>query len=63
MPLRPFALQGRLVRLEPLTGQHVAALAAAAAEDRASYAYTWVPLAGRLSTFPCIQRHWASHAN
>ena len=41
--LSPFLLEGRLVRLEPLTAEHVPALAAAAAEDRASYAYTWVP--------------------
>jgi hypothetical protein len=40
VPLSPFVLQGRLVRLEPLAGEHVAA---AAAEDRAGYAYTWVP--------------------
>jgi RimJ/RimL family protein N-acetyltransferase len=29
--------------LEPLTRAHAAGLAAAAAEDRASYGYTWVP--------------------
>lgn len=42
-PSARFVLQGRLVRLEPLVGEHVAASAAAAAEDRAGYAYTWVP--------------------
>jgi len=36
-------LQGTLVRLEPLSGEHVEGLAAAAAEDRSTYAYTWVP--------------------
>jgi RimJ/RimL family protein N-acetyltransferase len=41
--LSPFVLQGRHARLEPLTAEHVPGLAAAAAEDRASYAFTWVP--------------------
>jgi RimJ/RimL family protein N-acetyltransferase len=41
--LTPFALEGRHARLEPLTEDHVPGLAAAAAEDRAGYAYTWVP--------------------
>ena len=36
-------LRGSLVRLEPLTPAHVPALAAAAAEDRSAYAFTWVP--------------------
>ncbi len=35
-------LTGRFVRLEPLTMAHAAGLAAAAV-DRATYAYTWVP--------------------
>lgn len=42
MPV-PVSLTGRLVRLEPLTEQHVRALAAAAAEDRTAYAFTPVP--------------------
>jgi N-acetyltransferase len=41
--LSPFVLEGQLVRLEPLTADHVDALAAAAVEDRARYGYTWVP--------------------
>jgi RimJ/RimL family protein N-acetyltransferase len=36
-------LGGRLVRLEPLAEAHVAQLADAAAESRASYGYTFVP--------------------
>ncbi|HEX3948210.1 MAG TPA: GNAT family protein [Acidimicrobiales bacterium] len=36
-------LAGRFVRLEPLTMAHAAGLAAAAAENRATYGYTWVP--------------------
>jgi N-acetyltransferase len=39
----PFTLDGAHVRLEPLTRQHVDGLAAAAAQDRRSYAFTWVP--------------------
>ncbi len=41
--IEPFILQGRGVRLEPLIQEHAAALAASAAEDRSTYAYTWVP--------------------
>jgi len=41
--LTPFALVGRSVRLEPLLAKHAPGLAAAAAEDRTSYGYTWVP--------------------
>ena len=41
--LSPFALTGRHARLEPLGEEHVAGLAAAAAEDRSSYAFTRVP--------------------
>ena len=41
--LRPFTLTGRHARLEPLSTVHVAGLAAAAAEDRSSYAFTRVP--------------------
>jgi len=36
-------LTGRLVRLDPLSTAHVDALAAAAAEDRVTYGYTFVP--------------------
>jgi len=41
--LTPFVLEGRHARLEPLSESHVPGLAEAAAEDRSSYAYTWVP--------------------
>jgi RimJ/RimL family protein N-acetyltransferase len=41
--LEPVTLQGQVVRLEPLDRTHVDGLAAAAAEDRSTYAYTWVP--------------------
>jgi N-acetyltransferase len=45
--IRPVAdrvtLCGRFVRLEPLTRKHEPALAAAAAADRSTFAYTWVP--------------------
>jgi N-acetyltransferase len=41
--LRSFVLEGRLVRLEPLDASHARPLAEAAAENRASYAFTWVP--------------------
>ena len=41
--IEPFTLTGRHVRLEPLAAAHVDGLAAAAAEERGSYGYTWVP--------------------
>ncbi len=41
--LEPFVLEGAGVRLEPLTAGHAAALAAAAAQERGSFGYTWVP--------------------
>jgi N-acetyltransferase len=41
-----FGLEGHGVRLEPLAPGHAEGLAAAAAGDRDSYGYTWVP-AGR----------------
>lgn len=41
--LEPFVLEGAGVRLEPLTAGHAVALAAAAAEERGSFGYTWVP--------------------
>lgn len=41
--IEPFTLTGRHVRLEPLDPSHVPGLAAAAAEERGSYGYTWVP--------------------
>jgi N-acetyltransferase len=39
----PLVLAGRRVRLEPLTVEHAAALAAAAAGDRSSFRLTRVP--------------------
>jgi RimJ/RimL family protein N-acetyltransferase len=41
--LAPVTLRGELVACEPLRPAHAEALAAAAAEDRSSYAHTWVP--------------------
>jgi len=41
--LSPLVLEGQLVRLEPLDSAHAAPLADAAAENRASYGFTWVP--------------------
>jgi RimJ/RimL family protein N-acetyltransferase len=39
----PVVLEGRFVRLEPLTAAHAPALAAAASGSRATYGLTWVP--------------------
>ncbi|PRX12151.1 GNAT family N-acetyltransferase [Actinoplanes italicus] len=44
-------LHGRLVRLEPLDRRHVPGLAAAAAEDRSRYAWTWVPDPGTAAAY------------
>jgi RimJ/RimL family protein N-acetyltransferase len=44
-------LEGSLVRLEPLSGRHAADLAAAAEEDRGSYAFTLVPRAGEVGDY------------
>src|SRR5215472_4231398 len=41
--LSQFALEGFGVLLEPLALQHAPALAEAAAGDRSTYGYTWVP--------------------
>lgn len=43
MRLEPFALAGRVVRLEPLRRDHARALVAAGVQDRSSYGYTPVP--------------------
>jgi RimJ/RimL family protein N-acetyltransferase len=45
------ALHGSLVRLEPLSAAHRADLAAAAEEDRGSYAFTEVPRATEVDAF------------
>ncbi len=39
----PFTLEGRFVRLEPLSDAHIPALVAAAAEDRTNYQWTYTP--------------------
>ncbi|MCD7445249.1 GNAT family N-acetyltransferase [Streptomyces lincolnensis] len=44
-------LEGELVRLEPLDRRHVPDLAAAAEEDRATYAFTWVPRADEVEEY------------
>ncbi|MEU0031809.1 GNAT family protein [Streptomyces sp. NPDC006335] len=44
-------LTGELVRLEPLDHGHTADLAAAAEENRGTYAYTWVPRAGEVGDY------------
>jgi RimJ/RimL family protein N-acetyltransferase len=44
-------LDGALVRLEPLDHRHAPDLAAAAEEDRRSYAYTWVPTAAEVGQY------------
>lgn len=41
--LDPFVLEGRFVRLEPLSESHVDELVDAANEDRSSYGWTYVP--------------------
>jgi RimJ/RimL family protein N-acetyltransferase len=44
-------LQGRLVRLEPLSRSHAADLAIAAEEDRSSYGFTWVPRSNEIGAY------------
>ncbi|MEU3839058.1 GNAT family protein [Streptomyces sp. NPDC028635] len=44
-------LEGALVRLEPLEHRHAAGLAAAAEENRETYAFTWVPRAHEIQTY------------
>jgi RimJ/RimL family protein N-acetyltransferase len=41
--LEPFTLEGRFVRLEPLSDGHIAPLVAAAAEDRSTYQWAYTP--------------------
>jgi RimJ/RimL family protein N-acetyltransferase len=41
--LEPFTLEGRHVRLEPLSESHIDALVIAAGEDRSSYQWTYTP--------------------
>jgi RimJ/RimL family protein N-acetyltransferase len=49
------ALDGSLVRLEPLSDAHVADLAAAVEEDRSSYAFTLVPRADTVADYVAAQ--------
>ena len=42
-PLPPVTLEGEVVRLEPLSLDHIAGLTAAAAGSRETYGFTWVP--------------------
>jgi RimJ/RimL family protein N-acetyltransferase len=60
--LTPFVLEGRHARLEPLSEDHVPGLAAAAAEDRAGYAYTWVP-DGTAEAADYVRSALADHAH
>jgi N-acetyltransferase len=52
-------LTGRRVRLEPLGHQHATDLAVAAAEDRSSYRFTWVPPADEVLAYIDEQLHRA----
>ncbi|MFJ9741681.1 GNAT family N-acetyltransferase [Streptomyces sp. NPDC101166] len=45
------ALEGALVRLEPLEHRHADDLAVAAEENRGTYAYTWVPRADEVGDY------------
>ncbi|HMC41206.1 MAG TPA: GNAT family protein [Acidimicrobiales bacterium] len=48
-------LEGDLVRLEHLSSRHVSDLASAAAEDRSTYSYTWVPTAPEVDAYVAAQ--------
>ena len=41
--MEPITLSGQHVRLVPLTPDHASGLLAAAAGDRSTFTYTWVP--------------------
>jgi N-acetyltransferase len=49
-------LSGSLVRIEPLSSGHVPDLTEAAEEDRAAYAFTWVPRAAAVGDYVREQR-------
>jgi RimJ/RimL family protein N-acetyltransferase len=52
--IQPFdvpALQGTLVRLEPLSNRHAADLGVAADEDRSAYSFTWVPSGSEIDAY------------
>ncbi|MGH7841043.1 MAG: GNAT family N-acetyltransferase [Candidatus Binataceae bacterium] len=55
LPLDVPALQGSLVRLEPLSMSHAQDLAQAAEEDRSAYAFTLVPRAAEVEAFLAAQ--------
>jgi N-acetyltransferase len=55
------ALEGSLVRLEPLSFDHAPDLAMAAEEDRTSYAFTLVPRAADVSDYLQAQFARAAH--
>ncbi|GGU96794.1 N-acetyltransferase [Streptomyces albospinus] len=44
-------LEGKLVRLEPLSRRHAAGLAVSAEEDRSAYRFTWVPRAAEAEKY------------
>ena len=45
------SLDGRLVRLEPLSQSHAEGLSIAAEEDRSAYEFTWVPRASEVEDY------------
>ena len=53
-------LSGILVRLEPLSVDHVPDLAEAAEEDRSTYDFTWVPRAAEVGDYVAAQLGRAS---
>jgi len=59
--IEPVTLEGRVVRLEPLDRSHVDGLTTAAAEDRSTYGYTWVP-DGRQGSAEYVTQALAEHA-
>jgi RimJ/RimL family protein N-acetyltransferase len=54
LPVIP-ALEGSLVRIEPLSARHAADLGLAAEEDRASYGFTFVPRADEVGDYLATQ--------
>jgi len=54
-------LNGTLVRLEPLAPGHTAGLAAAAEEDRGSFAFTYVPRAWQMADYLAAHLERAEH--
>lgn len=60
-PLPTVTLRGRHVRLEPLTLDHVQAIAAAADGPRDTFTYTWVPEPTEASARRYIETALAAH--